>query len=188
MCGAGAANTVEDPVADYLKWADSEGITGVFTDWKAIQHPDFPGQTVEVGGVHPFAMINPPYALVNDIVSKHADFVISLAENAPFIEITDVKTEKIDNGLTRVTLKIFNTGLLPTLSQVGQRSYFLKLLAVRVNTVGNQEVVSGRRVQTLGAIEGRGHVELSWLIKGTGKVVIDAGSPNTGSGSVEVSL
>ncbi len=179
---------VEDAVADYLKWADSQGITNGFTAWSPVQHPDFPGQTVEVGGVNPFVMTNPPFQMVGDIVEKHTDFVVSLAETAPFIQITDVKTEKIDNGLTRVTLKVFNTGILPTLSQVGERSYFLKQIAVRVNTKGNQEVVSGRKVQTLGSIDGRGHVELSWLIRGTGQVVIEAGSPNTGSDRAEVSL
>ncbi|HZH54029.1 MAG TPA: M14 family metallopeptidase [Sphingobacteriaceae bacterium] len=189
----GAANragggSVEDPVADYLKWAASEGITGTFTDWKAIDHPDFEGKEVEVGGVHPFVLHNPPFHMVSDIVEKHTDFVKALAENAPFIKFTDVKTERIDNGLTRVTAKVHNTGQFPTLSQAGIRSQFLKLIAVRVNLTGNQRVVSGRPIQTVGAINGGEHVELSWLIQGSGRVTIEAGSPNTGSDRVEVSL
>lgn len=184
----GGSGAIEDPVADYLKWAASEGISNTFTDWKAIQHPDFPGKKVEVGGVHPFVLHNPPYRLVSDIVAKHTEFVKALADMAPFIELIDVKTEKIDNGLSRVTVKVFNTGHLPTLSQVGQRSQFNKLIAVRVNTTGNQKVISGRSSQTIGTIEGRSAVELSWLIQGSGKVTIEAGSPNTGSDKVEVSL
>lgn len=186
--GGAGAGSIEDPVADYLKWAASEGITNTFTDWNEVQHPDFPGKKVEVGGVHPFVLNNPPYRMVSDIVAKHTDFVKALADMAPFIELIDVKTEKIDNGLSRVTVKVFNTGHLPTLSQVGQRSQFNKLIAVRVNTSGNQKVVSGRSAQTIGTIEGRSAVELSWLIQGTGKVTIEAGSPNTGSDTVEVSL
>ncbi len=185
---AGGAGAVEDPVADYLKWAASEGITNTFTDWKVIQHPDFPGKQVEVGGIHPYVLNNPPYRLVSDIVAKHTEFVKSLAGMAPFIELIDVQTEKIDNGLSRVTVKVFNAGQLPTLAQVGQRSQFSKLIAVRVNTSGNQKVVSGRAVQTIGSIQGRSSVEMSWLIQGTGKVTIEAGSPNTGSDKVEVSL
>lgn len=186
--GGAAGGSIEDPVADYLKWAASEGITGTFTDWKAVNHPDFDGKVVEVGGIHPFVLHNPPFHMVADIVKKHADFVKALAENAPFIKFADVKTEKIDNGLTRVTAKIYNTGQFPTLSQAGIRSQFLKLLAVRVNLTGNQRVVSGRPVQTLGSINGGEHIELSWLIQGTGRVTIEAGSPNTGSDRVEVSL
>ncbi len=183
--GAGAN---DDPVADYLKWAASEGITNTFTDWTAVNHPDFPGKKVEVGGVHPYVLNNPPYRMVSDIVSKHTEFVKSLANLAPFIELIDVQTEKLDNGLTRVTAKVFNKGQLPTLSQVGQRSQFNKLINVKVNTSGNQKVVSGRQIQTIGNIEGRSATEISWLIQGTGKVSIEAGSPNTGSDKVEVSL
>lgn len=182
------ANSNEDPIGDYLKWAASEGITNTFTDWTAVDHPDFPGKKVEVGGVHPYVLNNPPYRFVPEIVTKHTDFVKSLAKLAPFIEIIDVKTEKLDNGLTRVTAKVFNKGQLPTLSQVGQRSQFNKLINVKVNLSGNQKVVSGRQVMNLGTIEGRSAQEISWLIQGNGKVTIEAGSPNTGRDKVEVSL
>ena len=185
---AGTTTAIEDPVADYLKWADAEGITGTFSDWKTVQHPDFEGKTVEVGGIHPFVLHNPPYHMVAEIVKKHTDFITQLASNAPFIEFSDVKTERLGQGVTRVTVKIRNTGLFPTLSQVGERSYFLKLLSVKVNTSGNQRVISGRPVQTLGSINGGESLELSWLIQGTGNINIEAGSPNTGSDKVQVSL
>ncbi|HLG40061.1 MAG TPA: M14 family metallopeptidase, partial [Chitinophagaceae bacterium] len=58
------AFTNDDPVANYLRWANQQGITSTFTEWKIILHPDFPGQKVEVGGVDPFVLINPPYKLV----------------------------------------------------------------------------------------------------------------------------
>lgn len=182
------AKSSDDAVADYLKWADSENISDAFVDWKTIEHPDFPGKKVEVGGLSPFALDNPPYRMVGDLVSKHTDFIASLAEMAPFIEMIDLKTEKIDNGLTRVSVKIHNTGLFPTLSQIGIRSYFNKAVTVRVNTNGNQKLISGKPVETIKGINGREYVELSWLIQGNGKLTINAGSPNTGSDQVEVSL
>ena len=43
------AFAVDDPVANYLRWAAQQGITNTFTEWKPIQHPDFPGQKVEAG-------------------------------------------------------------------------------------------------------------------------------------------
>lgn len=182
------ANRIEDPVLDYLKWAEAEGITNTYTPWKEYNHPDFPGKKVEIGGVHPYAMMNPPYKYVKDIVSKHAEFVLNLAENAPIIEITDVKTEKLDNGLSKVSLRIFNTGMMPTLTAVGERSYFLKNIAVNVKLANNQKLVSGQTLQTVGSIQGKKYVELEWLVQGNGKVTIEAGSPNTGRDKVEVSL
>jgi len=180
--------TNEDVTASYLRWASSQGITNTFTPWKAVNHPDFPGKTVEVGGLDPFVLNNPPYKMVDGIVNKHTDFVIGLAAMAPQIDFINVKTEKVADGLTRVTLSLINNGELPTYTKIGDRSYFLKKIIVKVNTNNNQTVVSGRKSQTMESIQGKENKELSWLIKGTGKVTIDAGSPTTGSKSIEVSL
>lgn len=180
--------TNDDAVASYLRWAASQGITDTFTPWKAVKHPDFPGQTVEVGGLDPFVLNNPPYKMVDGIVGKHTDFLIGLAGMAPQIELIGLKTEKLADGLTRVTLKVMNNGDLPTYTKVGDRSYFLKKIAVKVNTNASQTVVSGRKSQTLESIAGKDFKELTWLIKGTGKVTIEAGSPTTGSKSIEVTL
>jgi hypothetical protein len=178
----------DDAVASYLRWAASQGITNTFTPWKAVAHPDFPGQIVEVGGLDPFVLINPPYKMVDGIVAKHTEFVIGLAGMAPQLALVNVKTEKVADGLTRVTLKVMNTGDLPTYTKIGDRSYFLKKILVKINSNANQTVVSGRKTQTLESIEGKDYKELTWLIKGSGKITIEAGSPTTGSKSIEVSL
>jgi hypothetical protein len=178
----------EDAVANYLRWATSQGITNTFTPWKAVSHPDFPGKTVEVGGVDPFVLINPPYKMVDGIVAKHTDFVLGLAAMAPQIEFINLKTEKVADGLTRITLSIMNTGDLSTYTKIGDRSYFLKKIVVKMNMNANQTVVSGRKNQSLEAIQGKEYKELTWLIKGNGKITIDASSPTTGTKSIEVSL
>lgn len=180
--------TVEDPTTAYLRWAASQGITNTFVPWKAVNHPDFPGQTVEVGGVDPFVLTNPPYKMVDGIVAKHTDFLIGLAAMAPQLAMVNVKTEKVTDGLTRVTLSVINNGDLPTYTKIGDRSYFLKKIVVKVNTNANQTVVSGRKTQALESIQGKESRELSWLIKGAGKVTISAGSPTTGSQTIDVSL
>ncbi|RWU07679.1 M14 family metallopeptidase [Pedobacter chitinilyticus] len=180
--------TNDDPVAAYLRWAAKEGISDTYTPWKAVSHPDFGGQTVEVGGVDPFVLNNPPYKLVDNIVAKHTDFLVSLAAMAPQIEFVNLKTEKLTDGLTRVTVQLLNTGDLSTYTKIGDRSYFLKKIAVKVNGKNGQEVVSGRKNQTIESLQGKEFKELTWLIKGNGKVTIHAGCPTTGSKSIEVTL
>jgi hypothetical protein len=180
--------TNEDPVANYLRWASSQGITNTFTPWKAINHPDFPGKTVEIGGIDPFVLNNPPFKLVDGIVAKHTDFLLGLAAMAPKLELVNLKTEKVAGDLTRVTLSVMNTGDLPTYTKIGDRSYFLKKIVVKVNTGANQTIVSGRKAQSIEGIQGKEAKELTWLIKGKGNITIDAGSPTTGSKSINVSL
>ncbi|HEY0678730.1 MAG TPA: M14 family metallopeptidase [Chitinophagaceae bacterium] len=182
------AFTAEDPSAHYLRWSAQQGITDNYTAWKTVQHPDFPNQKVEVGGVDPFALVNPPYKLVPDLVKKHSDFVVKLAAYQPETDIINVRTEKVNAGLTRVTLDVINKGALASHSKLGERSYWVKRINVKVNTTGNQSVISGRKTQLLNSLEGYGSQQLSWLIKGNGKLSIEAGSPTTGTKKIEINL
>lgn len=182
------AFTVEDAGAHYLRWSAQQGNAIGFTEWKQVQHPDFPGQKVEVGGLDPFALINPPYKLVPDLVKKHAEFLVKLAAYQPETDILNIKTEKVGSGLTRVTLDVMNKGAFASHSKLGERSYWVKRIRVTVNTTGNQSVISGKKNQLLNSMEGYSSQQLTWLIKGSGKVTIEAGSPTTGTKKVEISL
>jgi hypothetical protein len=182
------AFTLDDASANYLRWAGQQGVTDVFADWKSVEHPDFPGQKVEVGGLQPFGMNTPPYKLVPDIIKKNSSFIVKLASYQPQLELVDLKTEKLGNGLTRISLDVMNKGAFASHSKLGERSYWVKRVNVKLNTSGNQTVVSGRKNQSLNAIEGYSSQTLTWLVKGTGKLTIEAGSPTTGSKTIDVTL
>ncbi len=182
------ALTLDDPVANYLRWAAQQGITNTFTPWKTIQHPDFPNQKVEVGGLDPFVLINPPYNLVPGIVQKHTAFLVALAGYQPTLEFVNIKTEKLGAGITRVTADIINKGALATSSKLGDRNYWNKRIQVRVSTTVSQSVVGGRKVQSLNTLEGYSTQTLSWLIKGSGKINIEAGCANTGTIKTDINL
>jgi hypothetical protein len=180
--------SVDDPAANYLRWAEQQGITNTFTPWKTVQHPDFPYQKVEVGGVHPFVLTNPPYTLIPDLVKKHSEFLVKLASYQPSLDIVNVRTEKLGNGLTRITLDVINKGNIGSHTKLGERSYWVKRVAVRVNNIGSQTIISGKKNQVLNSLEPRGAAQLSWLIKGSGKLTIEAGSPTTGNKTIDINL
>lgn len=180
--------SVEDAGANYLRWAMQEGIANTFTEWKTIQHPDFPNRKTEVGGIDPFVLFTPPYKMVADLVKKNTSFLVKLASYQPGIDIVNVKTEKLGNGLTRVTADIINKGALASHSKLGERSYWVKRIGVKLNTSGNQSVLSGKKIQLLNSLEGYGTQQLSWLIKGSGKLSIEAGSPTTGTKTIDLNL
>ena len=182
------AFTMEDPGANYLRWAAQQGITNTFTAWKAIQHPGFPNQHVEIGGIDPFVLINPPAKLLPDQVKKNTDFIFKLAGFQPELDIANLRTDKLGNGLTRVTLDILNKGAFASHSKIGERSYWVKRIVVKVNSGSAQTIISGKKTQALNSLEGKSSQTLSWLIKGSGKLSIEAGAPTTGSKKVEVTL
>lgn len=179
---------LSDTVANYLKWAAQQNLPNQFTEWKKILHPDYPGELVEVGGLDPFVMINPPYAMTEDIVTKHTNFLIKLAALQPSVDIVNVKTENLGAGLTRITADIINKGAMPSHAKLGERSYWVKRINVKLNTAGNQTIISGKKIQLLPSLEGYSKNTITWLVKGTGNVNIEAGSPTTGIKSSTISL
>lgn len=182
------AFTIDDAGANYLRWASAEGIAGTYTEWKTIQHPDFPDQKAEVGGIDPFVLFTPPYKLVPELVKKNSAFLVKLASYQPELDIVNVKTEKVAGGLTRITLDVINKGAMASHSKLGERSYWVKRINVKVNTSSSQSVLSGKKIQLLNSLEGYGSQRLTWLIKGTGKLSIEAGSPTTGTKTIDLSL
>jgi len=182
------AFTLDDAGANFLRWAGQQSIPDVFVDWKTIDHPDFPGQKVEVGGIVPYAINTPPYKLVPDIVKKNTMFVLKMADLQPQIDLANIKTEKLTNGLTRITVDVMNKGTIASHSKLGERSYWVKKVNVKLNTTGNQSVVSGKKNQGLNSLEGYSSQTLTWLVKGEGKVTIEAGSPTTGTKTIDVTL
>jgi hypothetical protein len=182
------ALTADDPTVNYLRWAAQQGINDSHTEWKKIQHPDFPDQIVEAGGLAPFVLINPPYKLVDSIIKSHTDFIVRLAAYQPELDIVNIKTEKLGAGLTRITASVINIGVLASHSKLGERSYWVKRINIKLNMAGNQLLISGKKIQLLNSLEGLSSKELTWLIKGSGKIILEAGSPTTGSKRIEISL
>lgn len=182
------ALTVSDSVANYLRWSSSQIDKGSFTPWKKIQHPDFPNQTVEVGGVAPFVLINPPFELVPDLTAKHTDFITKLAAMQPKVSIENVRTEKLGNNITRITATVMNAGALPSHSKIGEKSYWVKKINVKLNTAASQSVLSGKKIQLLNSTEAFSTKELTWLVRGSGKLTLEAGSPTTGIKKVDINL
>ncbi len=181
----GKSNTNAE--ANFLAWAAEQGINDVFVPWTSIEHPDFPGQKVEVGGIKPFVMHNPPYAMVNDIAKEHTDFIIQLAEMAPKMEFQNLKTEKLGNGLTRITVDLFNNSPLPTHSEMGVKSRWLQKVRVDINKEA-KDLISGDKIKLIDKLEAYENITLSWIVKGSGSVDIKAGAAHTGNATLNVKL
>lgn len=179
---------IESDELKFIRWAEKYGLTGVFVPWTEVDHPDFPGKKVEVGGITPFMMKNPPYTLTDVIAEKHKQFVLDIARKRPQTDIVNLKTESLGNNLFRVTADIMNKGTFPTVSQMGQRNRWVPKTVVRTTMANNQQMVSGKTLEIIDVIESRGRVERSWLIRGKGDLIIRAGSESTGFREITISL
>ena len=98
---------------EQLKWLD-EHVPDAFVAWQAIEHPEFPGRRVEVGGYRPFARTNPPVAMLADLAAKHGDFLTELAQRLPRISVARTECRLLADSLYEIEILVTNTGFLPT--------------------------------------------------------------------------
>ena len=157
-------------------------------DWKTIQHPDFPNQKAEVGGMVPFAKLNPPVSYLAASADKHLKFLTGLGAQMPEVQLVNVKSESLGNGLTRVTATVINKGLLPTYAEIGDRVRYVQKVKTELKLGAGQAIVSGRRLNLRGALAPDESEEYTWLVSGTGKLTIEAGCPTAGVKSASVTL
>ncbi|GGG96686.1 hypothetical protein GCM10011416_13170 [Polaribacter pacificus] len=173
---------------NFLRWAAKEGIKNSFVDWKQVNHPDFPNQKVEVGGIAPYKMLNPPYKYVKEISDKHTDFILELVKMQASISLENLLVEKVNNGFTRITVDVHNAGILPTHTEMGKRSRWLRKIKVALNLQKGQEIITGRKITLVGSIDGGSSVKFTWLIKGKGSVGLEAGAAHTGTKKATIQL
>ena len=102
-----------------LKWFD-EHAPEAFVSWQAVEHPDFPGRRVEVGGYRPFALTNPPVAMLAGIAAKQGDFLTDLARKLPRIGISKIECRLLADSVYEIQIHVVNTGWLPTALSHGE--------------------------------------------------------------------
>lgn len=178
---SGSIREAAPAMRDTLEWLERNGVTGAFKAWRSVQHPDYPGREVEIGGFAPFATREPPAAMLDSLGELHARFVMGLGTLLPRLELVDLRTEALGDGLTRVRATVVNTGYLPTLLAMGKTSQVPLDVKAELVLAKGQTVATGRRVQLLGPIAGNGgSKELTWVITGRGAVGLRIGGPMTG--------
>lgn len=175
------------PETNFLAWAEKEGLDDVFVDWTEVAHPDFPNRKVEVGGIRPFVMSNPPYKMVDSIAQEHTNFVVKLAEMKPKLEFHNLRTEKLSGGLTRITVDLFNNSPLPTHSEMGERSRWLQKLQITVDK-DKEEILAGNTIKLSGKLGAYEKETISWIVRGRGTATVKAGAPHAGYATLNVEL
>lgn len=181
------ANDDKNTDVDFIRWAEKENVDA-FVNWTKISHPDFPNMNAEVGGIKPFVKTNPPFSYVDKLASEHSKFLVSVAAGRPRVELLNLKTEALDGGVTRVTVTVQNAGLFPAVADISKNNNWIKLVKLSVSTSSDQQIVGGKKVTLLPNLDAGESKTFSWLIKGKGKVTIEAGAPQTGIKTLNASL
>jgi len=181
-------NNRGSPEFDYLHWASDNGLQDQTIPWQKIDHPDFPGKVVEIGGIKPFLTFNPPLAVLDTVANQHLDFLLALASMHPALTFNDVKITKRSDNFYLVEVEITNSGRFPTMPALAKDSKWIKKVRLDIKTSKTQEPVGGRKVFLYDRIVPGETVKAAWLLNGKGKISLKAGSPQTGYINREIEL
>jgi hypothetical protein len=140
-----------------LKWFD-EHAPEAFVAWEPYDHPDFPGEHVEIGGYRPFARTVPPERMAAEIVAKQAELLTTLISKLPRIGVRDIEVRHLGNDVYELEICVENTGFLPTVLSHGRRTRQVHPTRVTLD-IDDEHFMSGQRITTLPAIPGSGGTE-----------------------------
>ncbi len=174
-----------------LSWYDANGMKDVFLPWTKYKHPDFPDNQVEIGGIKPYAVYNPPADSLATLQKPFFKFLTYLSSQLPKISIENSKVERVGEGVYRLSIDVANSGYLPTVSALGMRVRWPRSVYLTLKTSKEQTIASGRPKQRLGQIKGNGGYEtISWLItaRSGSTVTVSAESPMAGSATQTFTL
>lgn len=164
---------------NWLRWAEANGFE-LFANWQEVDHPNFPDEKVEIGGFHPFAKTTPPYTLVDSLANVHFNFIKQLADMRPDLVFENISFEDAGRNLTRITLDLHNRGHLPTSTELGTRTQWVRPVNVQLQMDDSMNLVSGKPRFQINRLSGGESQQITWLIRGSGSVNITAGTPSAG--------
>jgi len=143
-----------------------------FSNWTKVEHPDFPGQVVEVGGFRPFFQSHPPVSELDGLAGKQLEFIAGLFSHFPQLSLEGSKAEALGGGLVRITMKSRNTGIFSTMTEMGQIGGEPYPLQAKLGGLpADTQYLLGSPRMRMGRLEGlHGKAEKVWLIRLAGEV------------------
>jgi len=160
-----ASKSSDTKEARLIANAKEKRLQGAVVPWTKISHPDFADEKVEVGGFRLAYLNNPDLAVFAE--TKSSEYVASLTTLFPKLKVSQT-VKKLGKDLYRVTLKVKNTGKLPTQSAMGKLSRWMLPVRVQWN-LPKESFIGGTKRTLLAPIEAHGgQQEIKWLINTKG--------------------
>ncbi len=154
-----------DPDLVLFQWIQEQEWSDRFIPWREISHPDFPKQTVTVGGFAPFAQ-TPPSDSLQTISDRLAPFLLQQLGDLPRLRLDKPTVESLGSSLYRISVRVLNAGWLPTTTEIGRRSRWLPPIRVIPNLSDAHRLIQGDPWVKIDGIKGHSASrQVSWIVR-----------------------
>jgi hypothetical protein len=146
-----------DDIVRLAWWDRDENAGRCFPPWREFDHPQL--GKVEIGGVDPrIGMWNPPLHELATMIERQTQVYLRVAALAPRIQIDKVDKHALAGGVTRIDVRVINTGYLGTYGVPSAKALdFNEPLYATARAHQLELVEPGRAYQQLGHLDGWGH-------------------------------
>ncbi len=182
-----------DPIAaernDY-RWLKANRPDG-FVEWSPVAGYTIDGETVEVGGFAPFALLNPSAGALDSAATRHTAFVVELTQLLPAVTVSRVEVVELSPRVYRIKAEVVNDRYLASNAGIGVRSRLPLRVKVELTLGDGQTLSSGRRLEYINALRGSGGVAAyEWVVVGApgSTVTLTVGSPHAGLTTQTINL
>lgn len=172
----------------FYHWVSKNNVAGAILPWTKVQHPSFPNQEVEVGGIVEIFKNNPPVQFLSEPAKLHANFVSKLIDAMPQLVYEQPVVTPLGGDVYRVELTVTNVGKTASYPEIADKIKFIPKFKTVCELQKNQQFLNGKRLQLYSSLGAGQSLSFSWLIKGKGTVSITAGCPSAGEIKMDVKL
>lgn len=170
--------------AKRLKWIDAAGPDEAwrFRPWMPFEHPEL--GPVEIGGLVPFARLEPPPGESGALAAKHLEWFLTLGALLPRVSLAECTRERLGEGLWRVTAVLQNDAYLPLQSRAARRAEALRPAKVTLRLPEAARRLGGPAHESVEDLPGSGgRRELTWLVSGPDamELAVTVETPNAGT-------
>lgn len=150
-----------------MRWNDEEMNGEAFIDWRPFPHPQL--GPVEIGGWNSkLYRDNAPLKYLPEMCERQSRWTLAMAALCPYLTIPHLVVEPLDRGHTRIVVVVENGGFLPTYtSRKALERQDVRPIEVELAVGQDVEIVTGRRWQEVGHLEGRSNKIWNWWAAGS---------------------
>lgn len=162
--------------AKRLRWIDAQDDeVERFLTWTAFEHPTL--GPVEIGGFAPYALVEPPQAALEELAQKELDFLVSLGDALPRVQVVDCTWRALDESVYEIEASVETAGLLPVHTRAARLARTPRPIRVAIELPDGARVHSGRTERLVRQLEGAARREtLTWLVGPAGDETFDPGA------------
>jgi hypothetical protein len=170
--------------AKRLKWIDASGPDEAwrFRPWTPYVHPEL--GPVEIGGLAPYARLEPPASESGAIAARHLEWFLTLGALLPRVRLAECTRERLGENLWRVTAVLQNDAYLPLQSRSARRAEAIRPAKVTLRLAEAGRRLGGPVREFVDDLAGSGgRRELTWLVQGPDamEIAVEVESANAGT-------